>query len=317
MKKSEIMNKVGLAFHKAGFQLKKHSPEIFIVAGVIGTVASAIMACKATTKVGDVLEGTKESVDIIHEGLETGKIHGEECTEKECKKALVAVYAQTGVKLTKLYAPSVILGALSLTSIVTSHNILRKRNMALAAAYATVDKSFKEYRNRVVDRFGKEVDRELKYGIKKQLIEETVVDEKGKEKKITKEVDVVDSFDGCSEFAKIFDKVNTPYWQNDAEANLFFIRGIQNYCNNLLTSRGYLFLNEVYKALGFEPTKAGQVVGWVCDPKTGKGDNYVDFGLTDILRPSVRDFVNGYESAVILDFNVAGNILDNVPIEYV
>lgn len=317
MKKSEIMNKVGLAFHKAGFQLKKHSPEIFIVAGVVGVVASAVMACKATTKVGDVLEDTKESVDIIHEGMETGEIAGQECSEKDCKKALIAVYAQTGLKLTKLYAPSVILGTLSITSILTSHNILRKRNMALAAAYATVDKSFKEYRNRVVDRFGEEVEREIRYNIKEKEIEEKVVDKNGKEKTVTKKVKVAENFEDCSEYAKIFDACNSALWQNDPQANRFFIDGIQNYANNLLVSRGYLFLNEVYKALGFEPTVAGQVVGWIYNSEDPKADNYVDFGLSEILRPDVRDFINGYEACVILDFNVQGNILDKVPIERV
>ena len=43
------------------------------------------------------------------------------------------------------------------------YEVLVKRNIALAAAYTAVDKSFKEYRGRVIERFGKELDRELKY----------------------------------------------------------------------------------------------------------------------------------------------------------
>ena len=59
MKKFEIMNTMTRTFHKASFQFKKHSPEILIVAGVIGTVTSAVMACKATTKLNDILEESK------------------------------------------------------------------------------------------------------------------------------------------------------------------------------------------------------------------------------------------------------------------
>ena len=45
--------------HKVGFKLKKHSPEILVVTGVIGTVASAVMACKATTKLSEVMDNAK------------------------------------------------------------------------------------------------------------------------------------------------------------------------------------------------------------------------------------------------------------------
>ena len=60
MKKIELLNSVTRSFHKVGFQLKKHSPEILVVAGVIGTVASAVMACKATTKVNAILDLSDE-----------------------------------------------------------------------------------------------------------------------------------------------------------------------------------------------------------------------------------------------------------------
>ena len=44
MTKTQIINSVTRGLHKVGFQLKKHSPEILVVAGVVGTVASAVMA---------------------------------------------------------------------------------------------------------------------------------------------------------------------------------------------------------------------------------------------------------------------------------
>lgn len=308
MKKSEIIKTIGGAFNKVSFQLKKHSPEILVVAGVIGTVASTVMACKATTKISTIIDKTKEDVDNIHKCLEDKSL-AKEYTPDDGKKDLAIVYIQTGVKLAKLYAPSVILGALSITGILASNNILRKRNVALAAAYATVDQGFKDYRKRVVERFGEQIDRELKYNIKAKKFETIEVDpETGKEKKVKETVDIADP-NTYSDYARFFDDGCTG-WEKNSEYNLMFLRAEQNYANDRLKARGYLYLNEVYERLGIPCTKAGQVVGWVYNPDKPNGDNYVDFGIFDVSREKARDFVNGYERSILLDFNVDGNILD-------
>ena len=177
----------------------------------------------------------------------------------------------------------------------------------MTAAYAAVDKGFKEYRGRVIDRFGEELDKELKYNIKAQKIEEKVVDEKtGKEKKVKKEIKAIDD-NKPSDYARFFDDGNIG-WNEDPEASLFFLRRQQDHANELLRDRGYLFLNEVYDMLGIPRTKAGQIVGWYLDKNNDKSDCYVDFGIYDISRPKVRDFVNGYENVILLDFNVDGPI---------
>lgn len=308
MKKTELMTTVSSSFNKMGFKLKKHSPEILVVAGVIGTVASAVMACKATTKVSGILEKTKEDIDSIHDCVANESL-AEEYTSEDAKKDLAIVYIQTGVKLTKLYAPAVALGVLSLGSILASNNILRQRNVALAAAYATVDKGFKEYRNRVVERFGEEVERELRHNIKAKKIEKIVVGEDGKEKKVKETVQVAGDPSTYSDYARFFDDGCTG-WEKDSEYNLMFLRAQQQYANDKLRADGRLFLNEVYDMLGIPRTKAGQVVGWVYNTENPIGDNYIDFGIYDVHREKVRDFVNGYERTILLDFNVDGNIWD-------
>ena len=188
MNTTAITNTVSKTLHKTGFKLKKYSPEILAVSGVIGIVTSAVMACKATTKVSAILEESKATIDAIHDCQENPELVEEgKYTDDDAKKDLAITYVQTGVKLVKLYAPSVILGTLSITAMLASNDILRKRNAALAAAYATIDGSFKKYRERVIERFGETVDKELKYGVKKQKIEEIVTDpETGKEKKAKK-----------------------------------------------------------------------------------------------------------------------------------
>lgn len=293
---------------KLSIKLKKHSPEILIVAGVVGTVVSAVLACRATTKVNDILEKTKEDVEAIHK-CEADNDLKEEYSNEDAKKDLTIVYVQTAVKLAKLYAPSVLLGAVSITGILASNNILRKRNVALGAAYAAVDKGFKEYRSRVKERFGEDVDRELRYNIKAKKFEETIVDaETGKEKKVKNTVKVSDP-NTYSDYARFFDD-GCKGWDKVPEYNLMFLKAQQQYANDKLKADGYLFLNDVYDSLGIPRSKAGQIVGWIYRPDDPEKANYVDFGIYDINREVNRDFVNGYERTILLDFNVDGNILD-------
>ena len=317
MKKAEIVKNVNGFLSKTSFQLKKHSPEILVVAGVIGVVTSAVMACKATTKVNEILDKTKEDIKSIHKCEEDESVKDQYSSE-DAKKDLAIVYVQTGVKFAKLYGPSVVLGALSITSILASNNILRKRNVALGAAYAAIDKGFKEYRSRVIERFGEEVDRELKYNLKAKKFDETVIDEEtGKEKKVKKNGFVVSPAD-ISGYARFFEKytqdedgnsILNPHWESNSEYNLMFIKSQERYANDLLKAKKRVFLNEVYEMLGLPRTKAGQIVGWVYDPENPKGDNYIDFGLySDNL--SYSDYVNGFDQAILLDFNVDGNIWD-------
>lgn len=306
-------------FSKIKFGVKKHSPEILVIAGVVGTVTSAVMACKATTKVDDILEEKDKTLEKIHkanERLENGEQlktkDGEDYTLENVRQDTAAIYIQTGIKFVKLYAPAAILGALSITSILTSNNILRKRNVALSAAYAALDKGFKEYRSRVIERFGEKVDRQIRYNLKEVEVEETVTDEKGKEKTIKKTIEVSEG-ELYSPYAKIFDESN-PNWEKSPEHNLFFIKSVQNFMNDKLKAEGHVFLNDVYRELGFEDTKAGQIVGWVYDEDNSVGDNYIDFGLYDVfsknedMNERKAAFINGYEPSVILDFNVDGNI---------
>ena len=305
MKVTDVISGAKRSLIKAGFKVKKHSPEILVVVGVAGVVTSTVMACKATTKAGDILEEHKNQMNAIDQVV---KMDRDDYTDEDHKKDTTIVYTQTAIKFVKLYSPSIMIGVLSLGCIIYSHNILTKRNAALAAAYATVDRGFKEYRGRVVERFGKELDHELRYNIKAQEFEKTEVDKKGNEKVVKETVNVADP-NLYSDYARFFDD-GCNGWSKDPEQNLTFLKCQQAYANEKLKAKGYLFLNDVYKMLGIPATKAGQIVGWIYDEKNPIGDNFVDFGLYDMNKPVVRDFVNGYERTILLDFNVDGNILE-------
>lgn len=312
----KINDNLKLKVNRFGLKVKKYSPEILVAAGVVGVITSGVMACKATLKVSDILDDAKDTIDKINSTKEDPK-HADAYSEEDAKKDLSITYTQTAFKLVRLYAPSVVLGAASISCIVASNNILKKRNVALAAAYAGVDKSFKEYRKRVADKFGDEVERQLRYNIKAEEIEEKVVDENGEEKVVKKAVNIVNPSD-ISDYARFFEKytvdndgnkIINSCWQEDNEYNLMFLKAQERYANDLLKSRGHLFLNEVYDMLGIPRSKAGQVVGWIYDADNPVGDNFVDFGLyADNL--SYSDYLNGFEPAILLDFNVDGNVLD-------
>lgn len=304
-----MKNKVINVYNKVNGKVQKYSPEILAGVGVVGVVASTIMACKATMKLDEILNDSRETREKIVD-VKDNPEYTEVYSPEDAKKDLTINYTQTAVKIAKLYAPAVMLGSASLGCLLASNGILRKRNAALSAAYVTVDKSFKEYRNRVAERFGNEVEKEIRYNIKAEEIEKVVFDEEGNETVVKETLKTMDP-NLYSDYAKFFDEAS-PCWQNDPEYNLMFLKSQQQYANDLLRAKGRLFLNDVYDMLGIDKTKAGQVVGWVYDEANPSGDNFVDFGIYDMTKERVRAFVNGYETNILLDFNVDGNIWDKM-----
>ena len=260
---------------KAKLGLKKNAPVILSVAGGVGVVGATVFACVKTIKAKDILDEHARTAEAIEKASELPE---EEYSEEDKKKDTIAMYKQ--------------------------------RNAALAASLASVTTAFNEYRARVKEKFGDEVDRKLRFGIKDEIVEDTVVDpETGEVKTESKVVETASV--NYSDWARFFCEDN-PNWVKDAEANLFFVKSQQNYLNDLLKSRGYVFLNEAYERLGFEPTAAGQVVGWVYDPEDESCDCCVDFGIYNGNDPAKVLFVNGQERSILLDFNVDGSIIDRV-----
>lgn len=287
-------------YNKLTFKVQKNSPEILMGIGIATTVTATVLACKATLKIGDILEEVEKTQDNMDYALANKP---EEYSQEDYDKDKYILTVQTGVKLVKLYLPTAGLLIFSVGCFVSSNRILKKRNMALASAYAALDKSYKFYRENVIEKYGEEVDKEMRYGIKAQ----TITDEDGKEteeKVMTMDPNDPNSY---SDYARFFDEAS-PCWEKDAEYNYTFLKAQQQYANDLLRARGRLFLNEVYDMLGIPKTKAGQVVGWVYDEENPIGDNFVDFGIYDLSKERVRRFVNGDERNILLDFNVDGNI---------
>lgn len=309
--KNVLTSKIG----RAGLKLSKHSPEILMVTGIVGVVAGTVMACRATLKVDEVLTEAEEKLERINNGRET--ISKEEYPDKDYKKDLTVTYVQTGFEFVKLYGPAMILGVAGIGCIVGSHNIMKKRNLALVAAYKLVEESFTEYRKRVIEDLGEDKDREYKYGIKTVKVTKDVVDENGNIVQVEETQTIIDE-KTASPYARYFDDKSI-YWNDIASYNLMHLRTQERYANDLLQYKGHVFLNEVYDCLGIKRTPAGAVTGWV----KGKGDDRIDFNIynfetegyrddkvNDTIGEERRDFVNGYNKPILLDFNVDGVIYD-------
>lgn len=281
--------------------VKKFSPEILTGMGIVGGIASGIMACKATLKVEDVMDEHEASmVKINNTHQKCGIVY----SDKDKQKDTVICYGKTVGKLAKLYAPPIALGVASIGCILGGHGILNKRNAAIAAAYSVVHDQLNDYRSRVVDEFGPDKDLELFHGTKTETITVTEEDENGKKKKVKKRVNKFVDPNKYSQYARFFDDASV-CWVENPEYNLLFLKAQQNYANDLLHSRGHLFLNEVYDMLGIKRSNEGAVVGWVM---SDEGDNFVDFGIYNVESQEAMDFVNGYNNTILLDFNVDGVI---------
>jgi len=293
-----IPNRISLPVGRKVLVLKKQSPHIFFAVGVAGTVISTVLACRATLKLSETLDDIQKDVETAkkrNETLNRLPMELEEATNG-FRQDLTYVYARGAVKLGRLYGPSILIGAVSITALTGSHVQLTRRNAALMAAYAAIQKAFDEYRERVREEVGEAKESDLYQG----LTTKTLVGDDGEEK----EVKVVNP-SKYSVYAKFFDE-SSVHWKKDPEYNRLYIQCQQTYANDLLKSRGHVFLNEVYDMLGVDRSQAGQVVGWLLN---GEGDDYITFG---IFEAENSRFVNGYERSILLDFNVDGVIYDKI-----
>lgn len=295
---------------KAEFTIKKNSPEILLGAGIVGFVGTVVLACRATCRADEVLEFHRKKIKDINDAKEIADAdpEGEMSYDVEIYRQDKAIrYLKTTGNLAKLYAPTVAIGTLSLACILTSRNIMQKRYLGVVAAYNGLSAAFEEYRKRVRDEYGEGLDKHFRYGTTYEEL--PVYDENGKKTKEKEQVEktetgmVMQTDDSC----RFFDSSN-PNWDKNPTFSMMWLRGQQNILNDILHTRGHVFLNEVYDALGFPHTPQGAVLGWI----DGEGDDCIDFGLYDQNKESVRRFVNGVDNVIMLEFNHDGVIWDKI-----
>src|SRR5204863_4710295 len=140
----------------------KNSPRILFVGGVVGMIGSTVLACRATLKLEETLskiEGEKSRAHQVKSHVDSPEYNGDaQYPDNELKRDLTIISIRGVGSIAKLYAPSIVLGAVSVAALTKSHNILQDRNLALTAAYTAVDAAFQRYRERVIDRYGEDAD---------------------------------------------------------------------------------------------------------------------------------------------------------------
>lgn len=273
--------------------LKQHSPEIFTGAAIIFGVGTVVMTWVAARKTDKALEEPRQIIETA-KAMEID----ENYTKEDQKHDILIGYRRGAVEMLKLYGPVVFMGVASVACLLNSHRILSNRNAGLIAANGILSKEFADYRDKVIEKYGKEEDYKLRFGDKMELVEETETDENGNETKIVRERAKKD-YDHDS-YVRIFDE-QCPGWKKDTLYNLNFLKMRLSELNTRLRADRILFLNDVYELLGFEKTQAGYQLGWVYDPRD-EFKTIVDFGLPFTEEWTHEQIANG-QRYFWLDFN--------------
>lgn len=247
---------------KVSFKIEQKAPEICLAIGIAGVITATIVACKATLSVKDICDDAKKKEEELksdHENTvsvdENGDIQDDVVSEKELKNEIGKVYIDAGWSIAKLYAPAVIIGSIALALLLKSHFTLVSRNIALAAGYAALAKEFDEYRQNVIDRYGEDVDKELRFNINKEAIKEGIEPSKKKETAL---------IPARTRF--IFDETTSDLWQKSLVYNIDFLSLTEHNANELLRAKRHLFVNDILEMMHMDPIQSGQDNGWIYDP---------------------------------------------------
>lgn len=285
---------------------KKISPDVLTGVGIAGVVVAGVLACRATLNLEPVVDMAQTSLDEFRSLRDRKRKTEDPKADSGYAKDVIKVYSATAFELTKLYGPSIFIGGASIACLIGSHTIMRRRNAGLMAAYKVLDEGWKRYRSRVVEEYGTETDKDFIGDIRT--------------KKVSREtpegtIDEIEASDYDPQFpspyARFFDESCTQ-WTKNSEHNMMTLKCLQDHYNRQLRVKGVVFLNDIYESLGIPRSKAGQLVGWVYDPKSSDTDNYIDFGIYNHENARSRDFVNGWERSILLDFNVDGVVYDQL-----
>lgn len=285
---------------RGAMKAQKHLPEILLVGGSVGIVASTVLACKATIKAQPILDEAKDNIEAVHIAESDPRVSDEEYSKEQATKDLTRIYIQTGTKLAKIYAPAAIVGFASMSCLIGSNVIVRKRLTAAIAAYTALGESFRRYRDQV----------EQELGHKFLPTPDTI------EADSESDEHVINIEQPIRSYRFIFDRTN-PNWKDDINFNLSFCRGAQRYLDFLLQRDHILFVNDFCKEMGFKITETGQYDGWTLDDKDPSSykDGYVSFGLLNrdgSESEALRAYKNGEVDYLVLDLNIDGTVVDRI-----
>lgn len=293
---------------KIGFLAKKHSPEILLVVGIAAVVGGTILACKATLKAKDIVDKYNGDLDAIDHATETAEMDSTVVyTNGDREKDTNIAKVQTAVGLLKAYAIPTILVVAGVTCLVSSHKILKGRQLAILAAYKSLEELLSVYRKRVKEEIGEDKENECFIGAKNigSKIFNVKNAETGEEE--TQNCNTYDLSNVGGIYHRIFD-ANNPRWSSFPGYNATFCKCVENTANNELRMKGFVILGDVLDKLGYKRTPESLITGWRLNAETG--DGFVDFGLEkEINRAAMKA---GQDHEIVLEFNIDGTIWDKI-----
>ena len=312
------MNLVGIkAFAKVAKQtIVKHSPEILMGLGGVTFVTTVVLACKETLNEEEVLVDHQVALEDIDVMRNEGELDA-----KAYKVSKFNAYKHVTIETAKNYAPSIIVGGVSLACFFGAFGIMRKRYATLALAYGALEESFRKYRERVIESRG--VDEDIYYLTGSKPKEITVKKEDGSKEK--KKCLILPDGEIASPYAFKFGKYNedgsiNKQWSNESQSNLSYVLGQQDWLNNQLyfrnvfddehrvKIRGSVMLNEVRELLGEVSIPTGSIVGWRFSNGEPGCNGFIDFR---VIESTEKDPETGEDiPCLFINPNVDGMIYD-------
>lgn len=209
--------------------IKHHGSTILTIAGGVGVIATAVMAVKATPEANELLE-------------RASKKKGEELTTVE--KIKIA-----GPR----YVPTIIMGV-STVACIFGANVLNKRHQAaLVSAYAMIDSSYKEYKQKLKELYGEEAHEEIVNAIAVEKAKDV-----GIRSGMFIDNNCLTDSESCGEQVLFYDEWSHRYFETTIEQ----VITAEYHLNRNFVLRGFTYLNEFYDFLGLEPNDYGSVIGW-------------------------------------------------------
>ena len=311
------LNGLTKVLNKGKVFFKKNSPFILVTAGVGLMITGAVVACKETMKVEEIVDTHleyKEKIEtLVADKTEIPQEDGTVivCDEAYGKKTKRSLTIRTIFKLVKNYAPAALLIIAGALCVFKGVNILNNRLVDTSAALAASTRAFSKYREYIRGtENGEQLDRDAITG--KTVIDEIneVVDENGN---ITAEVKEKTLFNPNSDTSVLFDETTTEVWNRNGAVNHTRITNVIETANRILSTRGFLYLYEIYEALGMKRTPTSQNMGWMTE-KWNKEFPWADVNHITCTINGVDSMSEGLKlydhdmDGLWLDFNCPGNI---------
>lgn len=286
------------AIGAAQLALKAHAPTLMVAGGVAAMGAGAVVACKKTLQVEDLLVDPTTELERIEEAQ---SLQLESFNQDRARGARIGVYTKTAYRLSKHYIVPGVLFVGGAALVFKGHHMMIKRNAVLGMAFTAVTEAFNRYRQRVVAEQGSEADQRYAHG---HVVREIYDDESGKVQLVTSR----DWDENSDPYNRIFDQASSSMWKADLSINKMLVGSQQRFAQERLMRQGHLYLSDVYESLGLQVNDISRVVGWKVQilPDGSKDIPFVDFGLD---KPHPDDWKYSKEHAIYLDFNCQGLII--------